>query len=119
MWFDVGLVGVAVFLTFALGFSACSLRKRAALGCKQRETCPLWVTAAMWAVLCALLFAHRGATEVPVFFVFVVYLMGGVGEVASLMVLRDRSTDAIAALGLRAGIIAIPLVLLLFAGFNI
>lgn len=119
MWVDVGLVGVAILLTLALGFSACSLRKRAASGCKLRATCPLWVTAALWAVLGTLLFAHRGATGVPLFFVFTVYLVGGVGEVASVLVLRDRSTDAIAALGLRAGIIAIPLMLLLFAGFNI
>ena len=118
MWVDVGLAGAAVLLTLALGFSVCSLRKRVTSGCPSYASCPLVVTAALWTVLGVLLFLNRSAVGVPAAFVFLVYFVGGVGEVASVMVLRERSTDAIVAFGLRAGIVAIPLVLVLFAGFN-
>ena len=119
MWVDAGLLGAAVVLTTVLWFSAGSLRKRATTGCSRRGLCPLVVAGALWAVLGALLFLARGAGAVPAMFVFLVYLVGGIGVIASLFVLRQRSTDPIAAFGLRAGILAIPLVLILFAGFNI
>lgn len=119
MWVELGLLGAAVFLTLSLGMSVCILRKRAAGGCAAQTSWSLLLTGALWAVLGVLLFPVRGAGAVPGAFVFAVYLVGGVGEVASLMVLRDGSTDSIAALGLRAGIVAIPLVLVLFAGFRL
>jgi len=118
MLVDACLVGAAIFLTLLLGFSAGSLRKRATTGCALRGPCPLVVTGALWMVLGVLLFLAPGTGAVPAAFVFIVYVIGGIGEVASLMALRERSTDMIAAFGLHAGIVAIPLVLVLYAGFN-
>ena len=119
MWVDLGLMGASFALTIALGLSVCSLRKRAASGCYACPKPSLWVTAILWTVLGALLFLNRAVNGIPAIFVFIVYLIGGVGEVASVIVLRERKTDAIAAFGLRAGIIAIPLVLIIFVGFSI
>jgi hypothetical protein len=78
----------------------------------------LGITLGLWSILGQLLYFHRGVTSIPAGFVFLVYFVGGAGVILSVMALRDRTTDTIVALGLRAGIIAIPLMLVLFAGFN-
>ena len=119
MWVDAGLIGAAFVLTIALGVSVCTLRRRVTSGCYACPKIALIVTALLWGVLGVLLCLHRGAASIPAVFVAVVYLMGAVGEVASVIALRQHSTDTLAALGLRAGILAIPLVLMLFAAASI
>jgi len=120
MWVGLVLIGVALLCTLLVGLSVANLHTSAPVGGPLAVMYTLALMAVLWIVLGFMLITcHAGQSGVPGGFVVVVYVMGGVAEVASLTALTDRSTDPVAALGLRAGIVAIPLVLVLFAGFTI
>ncbi len=117
MWAGEVLMGVALLCTLLVGVSVGGMQPERTAGGGLAMVYLLSLMAVLWVVLGAVLLVyHGGRAGVPAGFVLAVYVLGFVAEVASLLALAERTTDRAAALGLRAGMILIPLVLVLFAG---
>jgi len=120
MWVGAVLIGVALLGTLLVALSVVNLHSERPAGGRLAVIYTLALLAVLWVVLGAmLLFCHGGRQGVPPGFVLMVYVMGAVAEVASLVVLADRNADRIAVIGLRTGIVAIPLMLVFFAGLSL
>jgi hypothetical protein len=120
MWVGAVLIGVALLCTLLVALSVVNLHSHQPVGGRLAVIHTLALMAVLWVVLGAMLiFCHGGRGGVPPGFILMVYVMGAVAEVASLVVLADREADRIAVVGLRTGIVAIPLVLVFFAGLSL
>ena len=120
MWVGAVLIGVALLCTLLVASSVANLHSERPVGGRLAVIYTLALMAMLWVVLgAALVFCHGGRQGVPPAFVLMVYVMGAVAEVASLVVLADRNADRIAVIGLRTGIVAIPLMLVFFAGLSL
>jgi len=120
MWVGGILMGVAVVCTLLVALSVANLHSTRPLGGRLAVIHTLALMAVLWMILGAMLIScHGGRQGVPPGFVLTVYVMGAVAEVASLLVLADRQADRIAVVGLRTGIVAIPLMLVFFAGLSL